>query len=56
MEKIISAAILLVIAWAILYFLVPFVAAVSVVLGTIITVLVAVGAIVGLMKIAGLWF
>lgn len=53
MDKIIAAGILLVVAYLILTFLVPFVHGT---LATIVTIVVVLGAIVGLMKIVGMWF
>jgi len=53
MDKIIQAVILLVIALAILYFLVPLLTGIF---HTIVLILVVVGGIVGLMRIAGMWF
>jgi hypothetical protein len=53
MDKIISAAILLIVAYLILTFLVPFLSGVW---ATIANIVVVIGAIVGLMKIVGMWF
>jgi len=53
MDKIINAIILIVVALAIVYWLLPLLTGI---LHTIALVLVVVGAIVGLMKIAGMWF
>jgi len=53
MDKIISAVILLVVAFLILTVLVPFLTGVW---HTVAVIVVVVGAIVGLMKIVGAWF
>lgn len=53
MNQIISAAILLVIALLIIHFLVPLLTGIW---ATIALLVVVIGAIVGLMKIAGMWF
>lgn len=53
MDKIIQAVILIVIALGIIYFLVPLL---SGFIHTLVLVVVIVGAIIGLMKIAGMWF
>lgn len=53
MDKIISAAILILIVWVIVAFLLPLLTGT---IHTIAAVVVAVGGIIGLMKIAGMWF
>ena len=53
MDKIISALIILVVAYCILAFLVPFLSGIW---ATIATIVVVIGAIVGLMKVVGMWF
>lgn len=53
MDKIIQAAILILIALGIIYFLVPLL---SGFLHLLVLIVVIVGAIIGLMKIGGMWF
>ncbi len=53
MDKIINAVILIAVALAIVYWFIPLLTGV---LHTIALIVVVIGAIVGLMKIVGMWF